>query len=100
MEIGFIGLGNMGEGMAANILAAGHRLTVNDIRSETAGPLLEKGATWAETPKAIAAASEIVFTSLPGPEEVASVATGADGIIEAIQKYAVVSLPQSCGRIK
>jgi len=89
MEIGFIGLGNMGEGMAANILAAGHRLAVNDLRPETAEPLLKKGATWVDTPKEIAAASEIVFTSLPGPQEVESVATGRDGIIEGIRPDAV-----------
>ena len=44
MDIGFIGIGNMGAGMANNLLKAGHTLTVNDIRRDAAGPLLEKGA--------------------------------------------------------
>ena len=70
MKIGFIGLGNMGIGMAANILAAGHQLVVNDLEAKRSDALLEKGAAWADTPKAVAAESEIVFTSLPGPEEV------------------------------
>jgi len=89
MKIGFIGLGNMGAEMAANILAAGHELTVNDLRPETAESLLKKGAAWADAPKDMAAVSEIVFTSLPGPSEVESVATGKDGIIEGIRRDAV-----------
>lgn len=65
MNIGFIGLGNMGMGMASNILKAGYSLTVHDLRREIAKPLLDKGASWAESPKALAKVSEIVFTSLP-----------------------------------
>lgn len=84
MNTGFIGLGTMGGGMAANILKAGHRLTVLDLRRETARPFLEGGAVWAETPKELAAASDIVFTSLPSPSEVESVALGKGGIIEGI----------------
>jgi len=44
MDIGFIGVGNMGAGMANNLLKAGYTLTINDIRRDAAGPLLEKGA--------------------------------------------------------
>jgi 3-hydroxyisobutyrate dehydrogenase-like beta-hydroxyacid dehydrogenase len=85
MNIGFIGLGNMGIRMANNILKKGHKLTVYDLRKEAAKPLLELGASWAETPKAVAQASEITFTSLPGPKEVDQVALGKDGIIEGIR---------------
>ena len=42
MDIGFIGVGNMGAGMANNLLKAGYTLTLNDIRRDAAGPLLEK----------------------------------------------------------
>ena len=89
MKIGFIGLGTMGFGMAANILKAGHSLTVNDIKREAAESLLEDGALWADTPKDVAAANEIIFTSLPGPKEVESVAFGAKGILEGIQPGSV-----------
>jgi 3-hydroxyisobutyrate dehydrogenase-like beta-hydroxyacid dehydrogenase len=84
MKIGFIGLGNMGFGMATNVLKAGHKLTVYDIRRKVAEPLLKAGASWAETPKGVAEASEIVCTSLPGPKEVEEVALGPNGIIEGI----------------
>ena len=79
MDIGFIGVGNMGAGMANNLLKAGYTLTINDIRRDAAGPLLEKGARWAETPQQVAMHSEITFTSLPGPPEVEAVALGAEG---------------------
>lgn len=81
MRIGFIGLGNMGGPMALNLIKAGHTLIVNDVRRQAAAPHLDKGARWAETPKAVAHESELVLTSLPGPKEVEAVATGPDGII-------------------
>ncbi len=84
MNIGFIGLGNMGSGMAANIMAAGYPLAVNDLRPEAAEPLLNQGASWADTPKVLADMSEIILTSLPGPEEVEAVATGKNSIIQGI----------------
>ncbi|MFC1982957.1 NAD(P)-dependent oxidoreductase [Chloroflexota bacterium] len=85
MKIGFIGLGNMGHGMAANLLKAGHTLTVSDARREAAKTLLEDGATWADTPKAVAEASELAFTSLPGPPEVQEVVLGKNGILEGFK---------------
>jgi 3-hydroxyisobutyrate dehydrogenase len=81
MRIGFIGLGNMGGPMALNLIKAGHTLIVNDVRREAAGPHLERGATWADSPRAVAQASELILTSLPGPREVEAVALGPDGII-------------------
>ena len=76
--------------MAANILKAGHKLTINDIRKEAAKPLLDAGATWSETPKAVAQASEVIFTSLPGPTEMETAALGKDGVIEGIHSGAVL----------
>ena len=81
MRIGFIGLGNMGGPMALNLIKAGHTLIVHDARREAAAPHLAKGATWADSPRAVARASELVLTSLPGPKEVEAVALGPDGII-------------------
>ena len=83
-KIGFIGLGIMGEPMATSVLKAGHQLTVFDVRREVANPLLEKGATWADSPQAVAQASEVVMTSLPGPTEIEAVALGEGGIIHGI----------------
>ena len=80
MKIGFIGLGLMGRGMAANLQKAGHELTVHDLRCESAAPLLERGASWADTPKALAEASEVIFTSLPKPVDVEAVTGGETGL--------------------
>ncbi len=76
MRIGFIGLGNMGGPMALNELKAGHTMVVNEIRRDMAAPHLRQRAAWAETPKAVAEQSELIFTSLPGPREVEVVALG------------------------
>ena len=82
MDIGFIGVGNMGAGMANNLLKAGHSLTIHELVRERATPLLEQGAKWADSPREVAEASEITFTSLPGPLEVEAVALGEGGVLE------------------
>ena len=79
MDVGFIGLGAMGRHMARHLQAAGHTMTVHDIRREAATPFLEAGANWADTPQQVAQASEVVFTSLPGPADVESVVLGDEG---------------------
>ena len=81
MKVGFIGLGTMGGSMALNTRSGGHDMVVHDIRREAATPLLEAGAHWADTPRQVAEASEVVFTSLPGPVEVEAVALGEDGLL-------------------
>ena len=74
MRIGFIGTGTMGTPIAGCLIAAGHRLTVYDIRREATQALQQQGAATAESPRVVAEASEIVFTSLPGPKEVETAA--------------------------
>jgi len=81
MNIGFIGLGNMGGPMALNLMKAGHTLIVHDVRPDAAKPHLDGGAAWAESPQAAARAAELILTSLPGPPEVEAVALGANGIV-------------------
>jgi 3-hydroxyisobutyrate dehydrogenase-like beta-hydroxyacid dehydrogenase len=85
MQIGFIGLGTMGASMAANLQKAGHRLVVNDIKRAAAEPHLAAGAVWAGTPRQVAEAAEIVFTSLPGPPEVEGVALGPEGLLAGMR---------------
>lgn len=85
MDVGFIGLGTMGASMASNLQTAGHRLTVHDLRREAAEAHLAAGAAWAATPREVAAASEVVFTSLPGPPEVEACALGEDGILAGLR---------------
>ena len=74
MRIGFIGTGTMGTPIAGCLVAAGHRLTVYDLRREATETLRQQGAAIGETPRALAEASEVVFTSLPGPNEVEAAA--------------------------
>jgi len=80
MKIGFIGLGLMGSGMAANIQKAGFELVVHDMRKQSAEPFLKNGASWADTPKALAEQSDVVFTSLPRPSDVEAVFGGETGM--------------------
>jgi 3-hydroxyisobutyrate dehydrogenase-like beta-hydroxyacid dehydrogenase len=82
MKVGFIGLGTMGSSMALNTLKGGYDLVVHDINRDAAGPHLEAGAPWADTPREVAAASEVTFTSLPGPPEVEAVALGEHGLLQ------------------
>src|SRR5260370_22980924 len=70
MRIGFIGTGTMGTPIAGCLVAAGHQLTVCDIRREATQTLHQQGAAVADTPRGAAQGSEILFTSLPGPREV------------------------------
>lgn len=88
MQLGFIGLGTMGASLAANLQKAGHSLTVYDVRRGAAEPHVTAGATWANSPREVAAASDVVFTSLPGPIEVEAVSLGADGLLAGIKRAA------------
>lgn len=80
MKIGFIGIGQMGKHMARHIQAAGYGLVVNDVQKEIAAGLLEKGAAWADSPKALAESCRIVISSLPGPRVVEEVVYGNNGL--------------------
>ena len=84
MPIGFIGLGIMGSRMAGNLQKAGHQLIVHDLRKDAAAPLLAAGAAWADRPRAVAAQCDVVFTSLPEPPDVETVALSTDGLLAGI----------------
>ena len=85
MHIGFIGIGNMGEPVVHNLLDKGFTVSVHDIVREHASRVVEKGAVWAQTPAAVAAAAEAVVTSLPGPPQVRAVVEGPNGLLEAMR---------------
>jgi 3-hydroxyisobutyrate dehydrogenase-like beta-hydroxyacid dehydrogenase len=82
-SLGFIGTGGMGSGMAANLIKAGHRLVVHDLRREQCRALESQGALFKESPKAVAESSEIVFSMLPYNEAVNAVGLGPDGLYAA-----------------
>lgn len=89
MRIGFIGTGNIGAPIAAQLLAAGHALMVHDRRRVAADRLVAGGAVWAESPSTLAACCEVVATCLPGPAEMEAVCLGADGIAARLQPGAL-----------
>ena len=82
MKVGFVGTGNMGNGMVGKLLRAGYEMVVHDRRQEATANLIELGATWAENPAAVASRTEVIFTSLPGPAEVDEASLGDGGILE------------------
>jgi 3-hydroxyisobutyrate dehydrogenase-like beta-hydroxyacid dehydrogenase len=82
MDIGFIGLGNMGFHMARRLVEAGHRLTVTDTRPEAVERLTRLGTKAAASPADVADEVETVIASLPTPDVVHAVATGPRGVIE------------------
>jgi len=88
MQIGFIGLGMMGAGMASNLQKAGHQLIVHDLSRQAASRHLADGATWADSPRAVAQQVDLVFTSLPTPADVENVGMGENGLASGFRKGA------------
>lgn len=82
MNVGFIGLGNMGSGMASNIARAGINLVVFDPVEAAVNRLVDQGAHPASNIAEVARTCAIIFTSLPGPAQVEEVALGVGGIVE------------------
>jgi 3-hydroxyisobutyrate dehydrogenase-like beta-hydroxyacid dehydrogenase len=82
MQIGFIGLGNMGFPMARRLIEARHHLVVFDQRKQTMDKLVALGAQAASSPKDVADRAETVMASLPSLQASLDVATGKDGVIE------------------
>ncbi|CAI8054798.1 3-hydroxyisobutyrate dehydrogenase [Geodia barretti] len=75
--------------MAMNVVNAGHRTKVHDVRPEAATDLLEAGAVWAETPADAARGSDVVMGSLPGPLEVEAVVNGDQGVLDGAAEGSV-----------
>lgn len=77
----FVGVGNMGHPMAANLIQAGYTLWVHDLAPEKARDLIEMGATWAPSLAEGCAHAEVIMTSLPGPVQVREVMLGPKGVL-------------------
>ncbi|MCK8783409.1 NAD(P)-binding domain-containing protein [Roseomonas sp. NAR14] len=89
-RIGFVGLGRMGRPMAANIRRRQHPMTVFDIADAPVQALEALGAERAGSPAAVARASDIAVTMLPGPREVAETILGADGLLANLRPGGLV----------
>jgi len=89
LEIGFIGLGDMGQGIVPRLLAAGHGVTGWNRTASKAEPLTELGMVRADTPAGVARASELVFSIVTDAAAVRSVALGGDGVIAGLDAGSV-----------
>ncbi len=89
-KLGFIGLGNMGQPMAANLMKSGYFLAVHDLRPEPVKELVAAGAVAASSPREVAGRSEVVITMLTSPPHVEQVMFGPAGILEGLKKGATI----------
>jgi len=81
MRIGFIGLGNMGAAIAANLVRARYDVAIWNRSPEKARPLLDAGATAVQSPKAAAEGSDVIFTMLADDPALDSVCAGENGLL-------------------
>lgn len=89
-RIGWIGTGVMGSSMCGHLMTAGFSATVYNRTKSKAQPLIDKGAAWADTPKAVAQASDVVFTIVGFPSDVRSVILGDDGVLPGSKQGSVI----------
>ncbi len=86
MELGFVGLGAMGQLIVPRLMAAGHAVTGWNRSRDKAESLIKAGMRWADTPRAVAEKSEIVFSIVTDSAAVRAVALGADGVVTGLRK--------------
>ena len=89
MNVGFIGLGDMGQAIVPRLLEAGHRVTGWNRTKEKAGPLLKRGMLWADSPRQLASGSDVVFSIVTDSAAVKALALGENGIISGLRKDGV-----------
>ncbi|GAB4544174.1 MAG: NAD(P)-dependent oxidoreductase [Haliangiales bacterium] len=89
-RIGWIGTGVMGASMCGHLLAAGYATTVYSRTRDKARGLIERGATWADSPRQVAQASDIVFIIVGYPDDVRAVTLGPDGVLAGAAAGTVV----------
>lgn len=99
MDIGFIGLGNMGQPMARRLIEAGHNLVVYDTRNDAVAPLVAHGAQLASSPQDVADRVETVMASLPSLQISEKVATGEGGVIHGKRIKRFVDLSTTGSRV-
>ncbi len=80
-KLGWIGTGVMGSSMAGHLMSKGFEVTVYNRSKDKAAALLERGAKWADTPKAVAEQSDVIFAIVGFPKDVREVFLGADGAL-------------------
>jgi len=103
-KIGFIGLGNMGGPMAANLLNAGFTLAVYDIDKGSMARVASKGGRVCSDPKEVASDCNVIMTSLPSPESLEEVLLGEKGVFDGVRDHSILIttdtiLPETIYRI-
>lgn len=86
MNLGFIGLGAMGQLIVPRLMAAGHTVTGWNRSRDKADALIAQGMRWADTPREVAAQSEIVFSIVTDAKAVRACALGTDGVVAGIKR--------------
>jgi 3-hydroxyisobutyrate dehydrogenase-like beta-hydroxyacid dehydrogenase len=86
MNLGFVGLGAMGQLIVPRLMAAGHQVTGWNRSKEKAEALITSGMRWADTPRAVAEQSELVFSIVTDSKAVRAVALGSGGIVSGLRK--------------
>jgi len=99
MDIGFIGLGNMGQPMARRLIEAGHKLVVYDTRNDAVAPLVALGAQVASSPADVADRVETVMSSLPSLAISQKVALGEGGVMHGKKVKRYVDLSTTGSRV-
>jgi 3-hydroxyisobutyrate dehydrogenase len=89
-KIGWIGAGVMGRSMCGHLLSAGYAVTLHSRTRDKAEALLAAGARWADSPRAVAQASDVVFTMVGLPSEVRAVVLGDDGVLAGARAGSVL----------
>jgi 3-hydroxyisobutyrate dehydrogenase-like beta-hydroxyacid dehydrogenase len=89
VNVGFIGLGDMGQAIVPRLLEAGHRVTGWNRTKEKAEPLLKRGMLWADSPRQLASGSDVVFSIVTDSAAVKALALGENGIISGLRKDGV-----------
>ena len=84
LRVGFIGLGNVGGKLAGSLLRNGVDLTVRDLDRDVAQPFLDRGASWADSPREMAESVDVVITCLPSPAASAAVLESPDGVLAGL----------------
>jgi 3-hydroxyisobutyrate dehydrogenase-like beta-hydroxyacid dehydrogenase len=86
MNLGFVGLGAMGQLIVPRLMAAGHKVVGWNRSRDKAELLIKKGMGWADTPRAVAEQSDIVFSIVTDSKAVKACALGPDGIVSGLKK--------------
>ena len=98
-QLGFIGVGRMGQHMASRLIEAGYALTIFDTNETAMQRLEQRGAKRAKSPADVASQCETVLVSLPTPDVVKAVALGSNGVIEGSKAKVFVDLSTTGPRV-